>query len=663
MRNIVKNLNIINTKACGRQSKKRTGRPYYNAIGAFDIETTSIDDIEQSVMYIWQYALMDLEKEEITCVYGRTWKEWIEFSEILNAGNGKILTYVHNLAYEFQFLRGIHKFESDEVFLIKSRKPLKLEYSSGIEMRCSYMLTNSSLAKFTKDYNVEHQKLSGVEFNYGKKRYWFTKMTDREIEYAVNDVIGLAEAIYKLMVANNDNPYSIPLTSTGYVRRDVRGAMFTWTRQHRAMFVPLKIQKMLQDAFRGGDTHANRYYVGMTIDDVVSSDRSSSYPDVLCNCDYPVTPFKFSMRDIRSEIKRGKAVIAMIKINNVVLKNEYDPAPYLSISKCREYTDVVEDNGRVLAADTLTMTVTDVDFKLIDDQYTFTDLQTVDMYTADYGKLPQVLIDKIHDYYKGKTSLKGIVGKEVDYMMSKQKINSCYGMMVQNPLKPEMEFYEGLEEPFRVKEMTEEEQLDNYYNKQAFVPYQWGVWCAAWARQRLREVIKIAGDNFVYCDTDSVKYIKDDTISQKIEEYNTQLQSLSENSNSYADDRKGVRHYMGVYEADGNYQKFRTMGAKKYAYIDDTGLHVTISGVNKKIAPDELKTIDNMQVGFIFNRAGGTESKYNDSDYGRYAILDVTTNLYIKDSTYTLGYGKDYFKLLTNMDYYYQTRQKLLDNV
>lgn len=639
------------------------GKPYYNAIGAFDIETTAIHEIEQSVMYIWQYALMDIEKEEIMCVYGRTWKEWIDFSEILNSGNGKILTYVHNLAYEFQFLRGIHHFEPDEVFLIKSRKPLKIEYLTGIEMRCSYMLTNSSLAKFTKDYNVEHQKLSGDEFDYSKKRYWYTKMTEREIEYAVNDVIGLVEAVYKLMITNNDNPYSIPLTSTGYVRRDVRTAMYTWLRQNRALFVPLKIQKMLQLAFRGGDTHANRYYTGMTIENVKSSDRSSSYPDTLCNCLYPVTPFKFSMRNIQSEIFSGKAVIATIKIDNVVLKNEFDPAPYISVSKCNAYNNIVEDNGRVLTATTLSMTVTDIDYKIIAEQYDFTSLQTIEMYTSEYGKLPQILIDKIHEFYKGKTSLKGVAGAEVDYMMSKQKINSVYGMMVQNPLKPEIEFYEDSEELFRVKEMTEEEQLSEYYNKQAFVPYQWGVWCTAWARQRLREVIKIAGDNFVYCDTDSVKYIDDETIEQKIEEYNKQLRSLSENSNSYADDRKGVRHYMGVYEADGNYQKFRTMGAKKYAYVDDTGLHVTISGVNKKIAAGELKSIDNMEVGFIFNRAGGTESKYNDSEYGRYGILDVTTNLYIKDSRYTLGYGKEYFKLLTNMDYYHQTRQKLLDRI
>lgn len=654
-------MHIINVKASGRTTKKRTGRAYYNAIGAFDIETTALDDIEQSVMYIWQYALLNIETKEIECIYGRTWDEWIWFSEILNSGCGSILTYVHNLAYEFQFLRGIHEFSPRDVFLIKSRKPLKINYLSGIEMRCSYMLTNCSLAKFTSDYKVEHQKLSGAEFDYSKKRFWFTKMSEREIDYAVNDVIGLVEAVYELMIANNDNPYSIPLTSTGYVRRDVRSAMFTWTRQHRDLFVPLNIQKMLQEAFRGGDTHANRYYTGLTVYNVVSSDRSSSYPDVLCNCEYPVTKFKFSMKNIRSEIKSGKAVIAKITINNVVLKDKYNPAPYISSSKCAETVNVIEDNGRVLTAESLTMTITDIDFKIIDDEYIFTDLQTIVMYTADYGRLPGVLIDKIHEYYKGKTSLKGIEGKELDYMMSKQKINSCYGMMVQNPLKPTIEFFEYTEELFRVKELSEDEQLSEYYNKQAFIPYQWGVWCTAWARQRLRVAIKMTGDKFIYCDTDSVKYIQDETITQKIAEYNTQLKTLSEASNSYADDCKGRRHYMGVYESDGKYEKFRTMGAKKYAYVDETGLHVTISGVNKKLAPAELKDIEAMRKGFIFNISGGTESKYNDSNYGRYGILNITTNLYISDSTYTLGYGKDYINLLTNMDYYYQTRQKILD--
>ena len=50
-------------------------------------------------------------------------------------------------------------------------------------------------------------------------------------------------------------------------------------------------------------------------------------------------------------------------------------------------------------------------------------------------------------------------------------------------------------------------ELLEKYNKKAFLCYQWGVWVTAWARYRLEEGLKIAGEKAVYCDTDSVKYV------------------------------------------------------------------------------------------------------------------------------------------------------------
>ena len=52
-----------------------------------------------------------------------------------------------------------------------------------------------------------------------------------------------------------------------------------------------EIYKMLREAFRGGNTHANRYYTNYTLHNVHSADRSSSYPDVMCNCKLPISEF------------------------------------------------------------------------------------------------------------------------------------------------------------------------------------------------------------------------------------------------------------------------------------------------------------------------------------------------------------------------------------
>lgn len=51
--------------------------------------------------------------------------------------------------------------------------------------------------------------------------------------------------------------------------------------------------KLLRQAFRGGNTHANRYFADVMLYGVKSADRSSSYPEVECNHAYPGTPFKF----------------------------------------------------------------------------------------------------------------------------------------------------------------------------------------------------------------------------------------------------------------------------------------------------------------------------------------------------------------------------------
>ena len=59
---------------------------------------------------------------------------------------------------------------------------------------------------------------------------------------------------------------------------------------------------------------------------------------------------------------------------------------------------------------------------------------------------------------------------------SKNKLNSIYGMMAQNPVKQSIDFIDD--------------------------------WMTAWARYRLEEGIWLAGDNFVYCDTDSVNILE-----------------------------------------------------------------------------------------------------------------------------------------------------------
>lgn len=645
----------IETQKRGRGNPRTRKKVYYkDVICAFDIETTRLADIEQSIMYIWM-----LHIHNHVTIIGRTWEElknlFLQIREELQ--DNTLCIFVHNLSYEFQFLRAIYDFLPEEVFAVDSRKVLRCSmFDNKIEFRCSYLHTNMSLAEYTNKMDVEHKKLDGEEFDYKKERYPWTPLTEKEIAYCIHDVVGLCEAIEKEMTIDGDNLYTLPLTSTGYVRRDAKKAM----RKIHPAFVKnqlpdLYTYEMLREAFRGGDTHANRFYSGRIIKNVKSADRSSSYPDVLCNCQFPVSPFFHAGRVsyntlLNMIVVRKKAVIMRIAISKLCLHDDLWGAPYLSKDKCRRIEKGAFDNGRILSAEYLETTITDVDFKIILDQYDFDDLCAFDVSYARYGKLPKSLIDTVMEYYKAKTELKNVLGQEIYYMKSKNKLNSIYGMMAQNPVKQDIVYNNGV---WSTANDPEAEILAES-NRKAFLCYQWGVWCTAWARYRLQEGIKLAGENFVYCDTDSVKYIGDIDWTA----YNKQREKDSKASGAFATDPKGITHYMGVYEADGEYSEFKTLGAKKYAYNYEAGgkTCVTIAGVTKKSGGKELDENGGLKAfspGFTFVKAGGTEAIYNDDPEIKTAIRDgkqinITPNIVIKDSTYTLGITAEYASLLKN---------------
>lgn len=654
---------LVKRKRGNQRTKKRV--KYKDIITAFDIETTRLADIEQSVMYVWQWQF-----DEDYTVVGRTWEQFVAFqrkiAKILD--DSVLVVFVHNLSYEFQFLRGIYQFSPDEVFAIKSRKVLKCNMHGCFEFRCSYFHSNMNLDTYTKKMGVKHKKLTGT-FDYEKIRYPWTELSNDELAYCVHDVQGLVEAIKIEMEHDGDNLYTFPLTSTGYVRRDAKKAMsnvsFSFVRNQLPDY---EIYKMLREAFRGGNTHANRYYANYTIHNVHSADRSSSYPDVMCNCKFPISEF-YRLGDLPyKEVvklieKRNKALIMRVAITGIYLTRIDWGCPYLSISKCRHIENALEDNGRILSADYLETTLTDIDLRIVLQEYSFTDIRFFDVASSRYGYLPTPLINTICQYYHYKTELKNVPGQELLYVKSKNKLNSLYGMCAQDPVKQSILFINN-----DFQEQNEEEaKLLLEHNKKAFLAYQWGVWVTAWARYRLEEGIILAhGDienpdspQFVYCDTDSVKYLGDIDLT----EFNRQRITDSKRSGAYATDPAGITHYMGVYEKEHDMCEFRTMGAKKYVYREtpEDKLICTIAGVSKSLGGKELEShggITAFHEGFTFEQAGGLEAIYNDDVdtviYVEGHSLHITANVVLRPSTYTLGLSADYKRLLTEIRYEYE---------
>jgi hypothetical protein len=199
------------------------------------------------------------------------------------------------------------------------------------------------------------------------------------------------EALKAEMQRDGDNLYTIPLTSTGYVRRDVKKVLRAWGR-HRLLelFPDAGVYTLLREAFRGGNTHANRYFVKNPdyplppVENVHSADRSSSYPDVQVNYMFPMSPFRRVEKSVSyTELKdhyikrRGYALIFRLQIDNLQLRDMFNPCPYISYDKARKVRGKVLDNGRLLGADHCEITVTDIDFQIIDKQYVLCNENTV----------------------------------------------------------------------------------------------------------------------------------------------------------------------------------------------------------------------------------------------------------------------------------------------
>lgn len=644
--------------------KKADKTLFRNCMCAFDIETTYLDDVEQSIMYIWQFAVMDLRNENIWYCFGRTWEQFTKLLDSFYHEGITVLVWVHNLSYEFQFMRHWLPFRKDKIFALKSRKVVRADID-GAQFRCSYIQTNKSLDAFTRDMGVVHQKLSGVEFDYSKKRYPWTEMTTEELQYCCNDVVGLLEAMRVRMRMENDTLYSLPLTSTGYVRRLAKEAMRKFNHnQLQAMMCDVDVYKLLRLEFRGGDTHANRYHVNKILENVASYDRASSYPDVMLNYRFPMSAFTPRMITDIDELEkkcqiRDCCFIAVFAITNLQQRDIYYGAPYLSLDKAVEISGQVVDNGRVLSADKAVYVFNDIDWKIVKSEYVG-EVEISQVYIAKYGYLPQAFRDLVIDLFHKKTSLKNVNGQELNYMRSKELINSLYGMCAQNPVKPDVIYMDEPDQAFTLEDIVDISEKLEKYNKKAFLLYAWGCWVTAWARLKLKEMINIVGDNFVYCDTDSVKFlVRDDynRIVARIEEYNQGLKELSISNKGYADDKKGITHYLGVYEYEETYKQFKTLGAKKYAYTRQDGtFKITIAGVPKKAGAREMGTIKNFNVGFVFRNSGKLESVYNDSDYGTYYTdnssehrIEIRSNVVLRESTYEIGLSLEYMYLLASV--------------
>lgn len=702
---------LVESKRKGRRKSKRYN--YLNCYTAFDIETSTVwlnpdrskYDVH-SFMYVWQWAIEDYT------VIGRTWEDFTEFQLHLKFIMDQLkdvwglddrpymLVWDHNLAFEFAFLAGIYDFKDEECFFRDIRKPIYVKMYDAFEFRCSYIQTNMSLKALCEQMKVP-QKLSGQEYDYSIIRYPWTELTDYEMQYIITDVESLVKAMKKRVSMGGDTLLTVPLTSTGYVRRDCREAL----KNKQGVLMNIKPMekeyRLLRDAFRGGNTHSNRQLTGNIYEDVYSYDIASSYPTQQLTHKFPMNKFEwfdFSGSRWKKPGEKIRRILMMVGLNYAVvgkycfkhlrLKDLKDPIPYISFGRCKakpyleEGQDkewpLVLDNGRVLEAGYCEISLTEIDLRIIMDQYYFDEC---DVQSAMFSKkeyLPKEYLQVILSYYEKKTALKGSDNEDDEYIYMKVKalLNAVYGMSATDPIHQEIK-YNGGDYLRSCYDTLSKLEIEKALRNAPFC-YQWGVYTTAYARLQLQKAINFCKEQtkqkdgnckLLYCDTDSVKVIG----KVPIEKLNAEYLENAKRAGAYADDRNGKRHYIGLFEQDAHYKRFITQGAKRYAFEKDNGkMGVTVSGVTKQInektglsfAVEELEKLENFKPGMLWEKASGTMAVYNDNDDFDYVdqetggIVHIGKNVSIVDSTYRLTFTRDYTELLKNIKLYGQYKKE-----
>ena len=658
---------LMNTPTCSKKTRKSL-ITYMNIPCAFDIETTSIEtpknhkgEYEKSpygFMYHWQFCI------DKYVVFGRTWEQFrllIKYlcEKLQLTMNRRLVIYCHNLSFEFQFMK---EFIGDfTLFARKARQPMKIECVNGIEFRCSYLLSNMSLQKFCENsIGVTHYKLDGVEFDYRKIRYPDTVLSELEKSYCYNDVRGLCECIACSL--REDNIANIPLTSTGYVRRQYRRAV-TKNPSNREKFLKSRLNEkqylLLCDMFRGGNTHANRFFSNTILTNLGSRDEQSAYPACMMMDYFPIGKFNEVNIDNNKDLDyycNNYCVIMRIIFKNVNCK-EYIAFPYLDIAHCTKHINVVNDNGRILSADYIEYACTEIDLEIIREQYKFDGFVITESYIATRGKLPKEIRLTLIDLFRQKTTLKGVAGKEYEYLKSKNRVNSSFGMMVQKLIN-ESNIYDPTLKEWRTEKEDISKGLDKYYDsKNSFLSYQHGVYVTAHARRRLNMAHKIVGLDGVYTDTDSCKYVNRELYEEEFRKLNEKIMYECEHNDIPAViEHNGKKYYLGIFEYESDneeepvYSRFKTLGAKKYAYEDDKGFHITVAGMNKKKGAKVIGKLENFAIGNTFHDVGRTTSWYNEEEPHMINVnghvFESASNIGILESTYTMGVTGEYWELI-----------------
>ena len=630
-----------------------------------EVENINLEEYEcNGILYIWTIGIDD-------CVwYGRTMEELkMFFDELEEQCKGmKCTIFVHNLSFEFQFLRNIFKMK---VFAREERKVISCEIEDkNIEFRCSLCLSGLSLDNLADTFKTKTKKLNG-SLDYNKGRHHETELTENELKYCENDCLVVNEYV-SIMLKKYDNSFKkLPLTVTSIVRRELKDFISKNYRGEKYKNIALKwwkeyIAEMsnnvqtfcdLVKCFAGGYVHTNFFEKGKIIKNVHHNDFDSAYIAAALSEKYPVE--KFKVCDVNEELDRERfAYIITAKFTDVTCMKAFNFIQFSKVYKTAQ--GFINDNGRLSSCREFEMTLTDCDFDVIRSFYEIGNIEILELKKARKEFLPECLVRFIVELYLKKCELKKTKKENpVEYAIAKQNLCSIYGMMVTNTIKDDVTFDEytwNVEKEQKREAKTAEwekremlklqdELFKQKKERTNFLSYAWGVWISAFARKNLMTIIEEIDFDGIYCDTDSLFYIGEH--DEFINKFNTQISNKIETMcNHYNIEFNGLEE-LGHFQKEDDVKEFKALNAKRYALrnYDDT-IEITVSGVNKEEGAKALTSLEEFENGFSFEHKyckrnvivyHSNQEEITFTDYqGRRATISQKYGVSIVPTSYTI---------------------------
>lgn len=569
---------------------KRKGRNNSTVLCAFDTETTSVIDSKHKASYVYAWSFDIYSNGTHYTLLERDIKKLPKLLELIQyvvlkkskQKNVSVLVGVHNLPYDFTFVSKLLSITN--LFAKSKRQPLM--FDTGIFHFVDTLVISGMSLKKTANAYTKTKKMAG-DLDYTKERNTKTPLTRKEERYCFNDVKVVTEYIECLLHTYGINGF-FPTTKTSICRRalkesfnreypnkDRANEVKDWLMTDMFPETMKEYDCLIRYLFRGGYTHSNASKTGYVLENMKSKDFESSYPSWIAYENFPMSkPIKVKSVGYECIIENYQLQwYGVFIFDNITSKTQHSIE---SKHKCVSVVNPIIDNGRIKQAESMTVMLTNLDWMIYQKFYEWKNVSCETLWFFPYsGKLPKYVINPLFNAYTEKTRLKNA---GLDYKDQKAIVNSFYGMMVTTIPSENIIYTNDWE-----SEPMGEDERRNYARTTLLSPY-WGIYTTAWARYHLLvDVFYKIGNDAVYGDTDSCKYLNPGKHEETFKRFNQKMAKRRYKFCIENDFDIGLMGHLGELTDDGTIVKFKTLGAKRYLVLDDKGnLECTVAGLPKR---------------------------------------------------------------------------------